>query len=255
MSFFGWLFGEKKSKDKSIDAVFERINKFLNDDKLQNDFIPESIRKLMIKGGSVDTIQGASGEFGRSISNPIPVNGPLGEITYLSRLLTDSGKRMFFHRLGSIAPSGLGAGLFDENNVDVYELLAEDGSLWDCLYLDMYHVRKSKKAPSGYIMQQETLLLRGTNAYFKDFPKDFRQFLNNNTVRSFGCPISDPDAKLISGFTRPVEQEEKRSYCRATIDTSQIIAAINQALNQNAARNNTELVDKLLGHKKRSIYS
>lgn len=207
MSFFSRLFGSKRKEENKMDAVFERINLLINDDEVQNKFTPALIRELMMEGGAVDEIPGAIGPFGRSPGNPIPVNGPKGEVTYLSRLLTNSGGKIFFHRMGSISQEKID-GTSGTNNLDVYELLSDDGNFWDILYLDMYHTRKTRKAPSGYKLQEKTLLLRGTSMPYPQFPKDFYPFLMDMTERAFGFPISDPEAKLVSSFTRPLEQDE-----------------------------------------------
>ena len=83
------------------------------------------------------------GDFGTSVTNPIPVNGPLGEVVYLNRLRSRSGAAFLYHRLGS----------FDTplytRKIDAYELVAADASEWLTLYFDMYHLRRSTKAPSG----------------------------------------------------------------------------------------------------------
>src|SRR3546814_6331822 len=57
-----------------------------------------------------------SGPFGFTETNPIPVNGPIGQLAYLSRLETQSGQRILFHRLGAI------------DKVDVFEAVTFDGS-------------------------------------------------------------------------------------------------------------------------------
>src|SRR3546814_6579765 len=57
-----------------------------------------------------------SGPFGFTETNPIPVNGPIGQLAYLSRLETQSGQRILFHRLAAI------------DKVDVFEAVTFDGS-------------------------------------------------------------------------------------------------------------------------------
>ena len=79
--------------------------------------------------GEVDMWPNATGEFGRTPTNPILVNETWGEITYLSRLVTPDGQRMIFHRLGS----GAGA-------LDIFELISVDGTFYARLYVDMYPV-------------------------------------------------------------------------------------------------------------------
>lgn len=119
MSFWNRLFGGGEKQPPDMNRVFEKINNLINNDEVQNADSPEIIRGNMAAGGGVDTIPGAVGEFGRCLTNPIPVNGPLGELTWLSRLLTVSGAKVFFHRLGSIG------------TIDLFETVSEDGSMWD----------------------------------------------------------------------------------------------------------------------------
>src|SRR3546814_13912845 len=71
-----------------------------------------------------------SGPFGFTETNPIPVNGPIGQLAYLSRLETQSGQRILFHRLGAI------------DKVDVFEAVTFDGSGWFIFFVDLYHPRR-----------------------------------------------------------------------------------------------------------------
>ena len=90
-----------------------------------------------------DQLPTASGPFGKCLTNPIPVNGPVGEIVYLNRLLAPSGCCFFFHRIGSqVAPPY-------PHPVDAYELLALDGSHRVKLFFAMYHPRRSQLVPDG----------------------------------------------------------------------------------------------------------
>ena len=147
--------------------------------------------------------------FGRSIDDPIPVNSPLGQVAYLSRLLTETGEKVFFHRFGSI------------NTVDVYELVSESGALWDVLYLDMYHKKQSNRAPYGYILQPSVGYIRGDHMYIEDFPASLYDVLRKSGGFP-GHPV-DPDCMKITGFKRPswhVEllkgiQLHGRGYCMA----------------------------------------
>lgn len=136
MGFFSNLF--KSSEDKEMEKIYKRIYQFLNNDELQNQNIPEFFEYLYKKGHR-DYIQGARGEFGRCVTNPIPVNGVIGEITYLSKLLLiGTNEKIFFHRLGSCV-----------GNVDLYQIVSLSGNFVDELYLDMYNYHKSNLVPQG----------------------------------------------------------------------------------------------------------
>jgi hypothetical protein len=54
-------------------AIFEKLHRFLNDERAQNNQLPESYRSEIQGGLDCDEISGANGEFGRSFQNPIPV--------------------------------------------------------------------------------------------------------------------------------------------------------------------------------------
>ena len=141
---------------------------FLNDVELQNEYI-EDFPQFMTDYarerhamGEVDTWPNATGEFGRTPTNPILVNETWGEITYLSRLVTTDGQRMIFHRLGS----GVGA-------LDIFELVSEGGTFYDRLYVDMYHRHCSKIAPTGYTLLKTLDGITGTSELIDDFPTTF----------------------------------------------------------------------------------
>jgi hypothetical protein len=106
-------------------AIFEKLHRFLNDERAQNNQLPESYRSEIQGGLDCDEISGANGEFGRSFQNPIPVNGPIGEILYLSSLRTNDRTPIMFHRIGS------------KNGVDVFETVSLDGTgtSYSCTYI------------------------------------------------------------------------------------------------------------------------
>ena len=118
---------EKLGKNPSPQAVmklFSRSYHILNDVELQNaDYPPMMFAEFDDGAQTPDELPGAVGEFGRCADNPIPVNGPTGQVTYLSRLLTaDTESRMAFHRLGSTTSRVLDA------MVDIFELVSVDGA-------------------------------------------------------------------------------------------------------------------------------
>lgn len=125
----------------------------------------------MIAGGlDCDSLPGASGPFG-SLSNPVPVNGVLGEIKYLGKLRGRSGRALFFHRIGSTSSPAC------ENPVDIYETVCMDGSQWATLYFDIYHPRRSNLAPDGFALMPFDRRLKmdlpfayGVSSPVSDFP-------------------------------------------------------------------------------------
>ena len=90
-----------------------------------------------------DYIPGGYGPFGECPSNPIPVNSPIGECVYLSRLRSKSGVGFMWHRISSVKSDVY------PHPIDIYELVAIDASEWRTLYFGMYHPRRSVMAPFG----------------------------------------------------------------------------------------------------------
>src|SRR5262245_39977074 len=143
------------------EVTFREIDRLMDDETAQIDWLPEPFRSKVLDGAGCDEITRAAGEFGRDPRNPIPVNGPLGEVIYLSNLRLASAQQIMFHCLGSVG------------KVAAYETVSLDGAVWDILYLDPYHPRKSRRAPIGYRIAQDgerEKLLLGANELVANFP-------------------------------------------------------------------------------------
>ncbi len=199
MGLFNWLFNEKRNSSEElppeIAAIFEKIHQFMEDESLQNSGSPFGLQEEMRSGGSCDEIIGATGEFGRNPHNPIPVNGPIGELIYLSQLEYQKSS-IIGHRLGSFRKK------------DVYEVVTLDGSKWDLLFFDPYHLRKSKRLPSGYTRSTSQPFLLATNYFLPDFPGGIQAGLRECTERFFGVPLVSP--KIRAGhqnFARSLEHK------------------------------------------------
>ena len=119
------------------------------------------MKRILLECPAYDRDPNGSGPFGFTESNPIPVNGPLGELTYLSRLETTRGERLLYHRVGSI------------DKIDIFECVTFSGSEWYILFLDMYHPRRSRLAPEPFRFSKSLTQFAGFNRYCKDFPYDF----------------------------------------------------------------------------------
>jgi hypothetical protein len=162
------------------DAIIKKLDRLTDDEKSQLDDLPEAVRSKVLSGAECDEIIGAAGEFGRDHRNPIPVNGPLGEMIYLSNLRTATSQPLMFHRLGSV------------RDVDAFETVSFDGSGWDVLFLDLYHPRKSRRAPAGYRIavgaERERLLL-GTDEFVASFPDQLLNAISNSNARLLGARL------------------------------------------------------------------
>jgi hypothetical protein len=180
-----------------ITAFFKKLHRLMDNEKAQIERLPEPLRSEVRSGADCDEIAGAFGEFGRDPRNPIPVNGPLGGIIYLSNLRTAASQQIMFHRLGSVG------------KVDIYETVSLDGTTWDLLFLQLYHPRKSRRPPSGYRIvsgAERNRLLLGTNEFLVGFPRHLSDAIANTSERLFGfrtCPPQVRESVRHAIFERP----------------------------------------------------
>ncbi len=185
-----WPFGKNNAAGdlpREVQQIFDKARRFLDDETAQNNALPEQFHRALSQNPPVDQIKNSFGEFGRTLTNPIPVNGPVGQLVYLSRLETLNGVPIAFHRLGA------------HDNVDVFEVVSEDGRHWDILYLSLYFLRKSQAVPSGYRSmtdQGRRALLRGTTQYVDSFPRGIWHATLECTKRMIGLPIGDTNLKI-----------------------------------------------------------
>lgn len=105
-----------------------------------------------------------------------------------------SGSPVIGHRLGSIG------------NYDAFETVTLDGERWDILYFDMYHPRKSRRAPSGYALREPGPFAYATNLQLSDFPRQARQAIADWTRDNLGIALVGRDiapALQSVAFQRP----------------------------------------------------
>lgn len=160
MGFISRLFGGNK-EDKALRDVFEHIRRILDDENFQNDLVHPAVREMLLSAPAYDKDPDGTGPFGFTETNPIPVNGPVGELAYLSRLETLSGQRILFHRIGAI------------DTVDVFEAVSFDGSEWFVLFADFYHPRRSRLTPEGFRFTKDLAQFSGFHKFCENFPYDF----------------------------------------------------------------------------------
>ena len=200
MGLFDKLFGGKK-EDKELNAVFEKIKRLIDDEAYQIELLPPQVRDALRTRPAIDQIPDGTGSFGFSEKNPIPVNGPLGELSYLSRLETNKGERILFHRIGAI------------DKIDVFEAVTFSGSEWFILFVDFYYSRRSKKAPDGFHFTQDVPQFSGFHRYCAGFPYDFPEMKQNQ--RESGLSLAYMALGKIEGqlqgrkFQRPLSHSAK----------------------------------------------
>lgn len=161
-----------------------------------------------------DELPGASGEFG-SATNPIPVNGPGGEVIYINRLRRPKSGGFMFHRTGTV-PSPL-----SPMPLDRFELLALDGSEWRVLYFSMYHPRRSTKCPAGLEVTpwpkdpMTQIMLKiptfGFMAPMDDFPYDLpnavRATLGSNSLpQEMANALADAVQRTVDALPKPLNR-------------------------------------------------
>ncbi|MGB0696755.1 MAG: hypothetical protein ACPGOY_13980 [Rhodospirillaceae bacterium] len=195
---------KKKEVDFSPKMIrfLENVKRIMSDENRQNAMNRPEVIEHIVGGLDVDELPEADGEFGRAIGNPIPVNGFMGELIYLSRLKTSNGSQLIYHRLGSI------------EHIDVFETVTLDGQFWDLLFLSMYHPRKSRKAPSGYsiVSLQDQPILFGTNVRVHTFPMGLGDAIAQTTEKIFGVPIAAKEVRVAEEtghFSRPEDHLAK----------------------------------------------
>jgi len=182
-----------------IEDVFKKFHRLMDNDQAQIERLPEPLRSSVRSGVSCDQLAGGEGEFGRDPRNPVPVNGPLGAVVYLSNLHTADSQPIMFHHLGSVS------------NVEVYETVSLDGTLWDILFLDQYHPRKSSRPAHGYRIVAGTdrnKSLYGTNELLQGFPEHLPDAIATMSEKLFGFRVRPPqvrEALKQTIFERPRE--------------------------------------------------
>jgi hypothetical protein len=220
MTWFGSIFRrEKKPVQEGLSpevvAIFEKLYQYLQDENAQNDSLPERLQSIIKNAVPCDQISGAMGDFGRDFRNPIPVNGRLGELIYLSNLLTPSGQHLLFHRLGSF------------NALDVYEAVSIDAMVWDILILDFYHPRKSRITPRGYRMasgKKRNHLFSGSNIFVRNFPTNLQEAVCDTHRTCLGLDLAPLDIRLAverTVFERPPEHARRVDEIRKLVPSAE----------------------------------
>lgn len=161
MGFFSRLSGKRDDGSAELRKAFETINQIIEDEEFQNGLLPEPMAAMIRSAPALDKVPDGKGAFGLEVGNPIPVNGAIGELAYLSKLETERGERLLFHRIGAI------------DKVDVFEAVTFSGSAWHIFFVDMYYSRRSRLAPAGFRLSAQIRQFSGFHNYCQSFPYDF----------------------------------------------------------------------------------
>ena len=186
---FGWLWRKKPNPiddvSPEVKGLFNKMILLLESEAYQNSLLPAERKAVILSGVNCDKIPGGYGEFGRDATNPIPANGPLGQIIYLSQLRTAAGKRVMFHRIGSTTVG--------EAYIDMYEVLSTDDKVREYLYMSLYHPRKSRVCPSGYKIERKLDYdnpIYGVNRLVENFPEKLDIHIRDWQERTVGMAMS-----------------------------------------------------------------
>lgn len=105
----------------------------------------EKLKALNTSGTELDEMPEGYGEFGLTVTNPIPVCTVLGNLVYLSKLRTENGESITYKRRGSTGTQNIKA------IIDVYEVFCSDKQI-STLYICPYNKKNSNRAPKGFII-------------------------------------------------------------------------------------------------------
>lgn len=208
MGFLSNVFGENKEQ-KALREAFAQIHRILDDEQYQLELLHPAVRQMVESGPAYDKDPNGAGPFGFMESNPIPVNGAIGELAYLSKLETTRGERILFHRIGAI------------DKVDVFEAVTFSGSEWFILFVDLYHPRRSRLTPEGFRFVKDIAQFSGFHKFCKNFPYDFIEM--KQTERESGLSmayiaigrVSEQIQKQV--FKRPLAHKMKIDLVRGRL--------------------------------------
>lgn len=218
MGFWSRLFSSRRSRldvPPELERIFKKLHRLASDGEPPISHLPPDAQIAIQSGQDVDELPDAVGSFGHAVTNPIPVRGPVGQVNYLSRLITGSGQSILGHRIGHI------------DRIDVYEVVSIDGIEWDILYLSMYHPRNSRKTPSRYSLAPTSKLGPFfTCVAFRvdEFPSTMDVEIKRFMRATVGFPLCPPKLGEYLGarnFTRPAQQLERlREVARLGMEPS-----------------------------------
>lgn len=169
-----------------LEQMYEDAYALCNSSTRQNETLGPQERQRVENGVACEQIANGTGEFGRTVTNPIPVNGLFGAWTYLSRLRwMQTGSKVFFHQLRQ------------EGSIMVFALINRSGTWQDTLYVDPYHPYASRHRPKGYMLEKEFVFPRGVTTHIVAFPQGLYRHIQQEAKRRLGIALADEEGKYI----------------------------------------------------------
>ena len=184
------------AKQISVRGMFAKMNNMLYDEEIQNGNLDDSLQSILKQNECNRT---RSTGYGFSPSDPIRVNGPLGEQLYIAMLRGLDGQAVIGHRLGSL------------KQLDIFEVATSDFTQWAVLVFDMYYLSKDTVAPAGFIIDPSGIrTLTATNRFMAHFPSNFYSELIDAVSEQIGFPLVNTLLSDIQsdGITRPEAHQE-----------------------------------------------
>lgn len=135
------FFNEKELSNKK-QSLLDKVNEIIDKDPILRLNV-EYFKEMCKDGTDQDVIQWGTGEFGLEATNPIPVHGIFGSMSYLERIRTLDGVNVEHERLGSVHVPNI------NNPVDKYKI-SQNGKELTTFYISPYHKKNSNKAPKGF---------------------------------------------------------------------------------------------------------
>lgn len=80
-----------------------------------------------------------------------------GERAYLNKLYTTNGEKIKYNRRGSMSVDGI------NGMIDIYDTFLPSGKLYKTIYINMYGIKASKRAPSGFVVQRSQQVKKPAN--------------------------------------------------------------------------------------------
>lgn len=213
MGFLSNLFRGNK-EDAALREAFAHIHRILDDEKFQLELVHPTMKAMLESAPAYDKDPNGSGLFGFTETNPIPVNGPIGQLAYLSRLETLSAQRILFHRIGAIG------------KVDVFEAVTFDGGDWFILFVDFYHPRRSRITPDGFRFTKDVPQFSGFHKFCENFPYDFVE--KKASERESGLSMAYIAIGKVSDqiknrvFNRPLAHKAKLELVKSRLSSQQV---------------------------------
>ena len=85
MGFLSNLFGGNK-EDKALREAMAHIHRILDDEQFQLELVHPAMKAMLESAPAYDKDPNGTGPFGFTETNPIPVNGPIGQLAYLGSM-------------------------------------------------------------------------------------------------------------------------------------------------------------------------